>query len=179
MRQPRSCEHVAGLIDPRTVERLYVMGPEIQMIALPEADEAAPCVMRGVIPPGVVVPLHSHPEPETFFHVAGELDGLAETANGYEWTTIREGDLFHVPGGARHAFRNRSAAAAVSIVVTMPSMGWFFREIGEPVGAGAHPGGAPSPDAVRRFLEASARRGYWNAGPDENARVGLSPPPLA
>jgi uncharacterized RmlC-like cupin family protein len=32
--------------------------------------------------------------------------------------TIGPGDIFHVPGNAKHAFRNRSSEPAVAIIVT-------------------------------------------------------------
>ncbi|HWT23907.1 MAG TPA: hypothetical protein VN213_10415 [Solirubrobacteraceae bacterium] len=48
-----------------------------------------------------------------------------------------------------------------------------LREVGSPAGAGraAEP---PHAAAVRHFPEVSERYGYWNATPEENARVGLA-----
>jgi quercetin dioxygenase-like cupin family protein len=75
-------ERTAHLVDARDAETLDVLGPTIQLLTSPE-DESAPCVMRGTIPPDVSVPLHSHPDPETLLLVSGEVEGLAESADGF------------------------------------------------------------------------------------------------
>jgi hypothetical protein len=100
------------------------------MLVEPIQDAGAPCLMRGTIPPGVFVPLRSHLDPETFIQLSGCLEGLSETRDGFRWLPIAPGEVFHVPGEAKHAFRNRSEAAAVGIVVTTPRLGRFFREVG-------------------------------------------------
>ncbi|AZN99804.1 cupin domain-containing protein [Mesorhizobium sp. M9A.F.Ca.ET.002.03.1.2] len=61
-----------------------------------------PCVMGGTVPPGVTVPLHSHADPETFIQISGEIEGLSQSPEGFVWVSIRPGDIFHVPGGAKH-----------------------------------------------------------------------------
>jgi hypothetical protein len=70
-----------------------------------------------------------------------------------------------VPGNAKHAWRNASREPAVAIVVSTPRIGRFFREVAGP----------PSDAAIQRFLEVAERYGYWNATPEENAGVGLTP----
>lgn len=47
--------------------------------------------MRGTIPPGVVVPMHSHPDPETFLPLSGELEGLVVSPEGFAWGRDRPG----------------------------------------------------------------------------------------
>jgi quercetin dioxygenase-like cupin family protein len=155
----------AHLVDPNTAETIEVLGPTIQFLSTPEEDENAPCVMRGTIPPGGVVPLHTHADPETFLLVAGGVEGLSHSADGYAWVRIGPGDVFHVPGGARHAFRNRSQQPAVNLILTTERIGRFFREIAGP----------PSDEAIQRFLATAERYGYWNATPEENAELGLTP----
>ncbi|RWN65916.1 MAG: hypothetical protein EOR99_19420 [Mesorhizobium sp.] len=54
-------ERAAHLVDPRNVETLDMLGPVVQFLTAPRDGE--PCVMRGTIPPGVTVPLHSHADP--------------------------------------------------------------------------------------------------------------------
>jgi len=114
--------------------------------------------MRGTVPVGAIVPLHAHADPETFIGLTGSLEVLVEGA----WTRFGPGDVFHVPGGARHAFRNRSSEAAVTFVVSTARMGHFFREVSGP----------PTPEAIEHFLEVSERYGYWNATPEESAAAG-------
>jgi quercetin dioxygenase-like cupin family protein len=162
--------------DAREREVLDVLGPTVQFLTPSEHGENTTCILRGVIPPGVIVPLHSHADPETYFPVSGEADALVERAGELNWERIRPGDVLHVPGNAKHAFRNLSAEPAVMFIVTTPRMGRFFEEVGTPVRLQAHPPGPPAPETVRHFLATAERYGYWNATPEENARVGLSLP---
>lgn len=166
-------EPVARLVDPDTVAAFDQMGPTIQVLELPDRDDL-PCVMRGVIPPGVMVPLHSHVEPETFVHLSGGLEGLVVTAQDATWVRVRPGEVFHVPCHAKHAWRNLSTEPAVSIVISTPAMGRFFLEAGTPVAA--RPPGPPSAEVIQRFLDTATRYGYWTAGPEENERVGITLP---
>jgi mannose-6-phosphate isomerase-like protein (cupin superfamily) len=66
---------------------LDVLGPAIEFLRSPAEKDAAYCVMRGVIPPGVSVPLHSHPDPETFFIVSGSGQALVEREDGLHGST--------------------------------------------------------------------------------------------
>lgn len=170
-------ERFAHLIDPREVESFDVMGSTIEFLTAPEKDDGVPCIMRGTKQPDVIVPLHSHPDPETFLMVAGEVEGLSQSADGFRWVRIGPGDVFHVPGGAKHALRNRSQEPAVMIVVSSSRLGRFLQEIGRPIAPGEEPSSPPSAETVRHFLETVERYGYWNATPEENAEVGLYLPP--
>lgn len=167
---------VALLLKPRRSEIVDVMGPTIEFLTHP--DEGDPCIMRGTILPGVIVPLHSHADPETFLPTAGEVEGLTQTADGYRWIRIGQGDIFHVPGGARHAFRNRTQEPAVMIVISTARLGRFFREAGVPMAVDAPLPDSRSPEAIRHVLETAGRYGYWTASPEENAQVGLRLPGL-
>ncbi len=119
--------------------------------------DGAPCVLRGTIPAGGTVPVHSHADPETFLMIEGEVEGL--TAGG--WTALRPGEARHVPGHVKHAWRNRGDGPAVMFLVTTPVIGRFFREV------------AAAPED---FFAISDRYGYWNATPEENAAVGITVP---
>lgn len=165
----------AHAIDAARLERLSVMGPTIQFVTGPD-DDAAACIMRGVIPAGVSVPLHSHADPETFLLVSGAVEGLTWEGEEPSWGDIPPGTFFHVPGGVKHAWRNRSVHEATMIVVTTPRLGRFLREVSVPIAEGGPPPGPPSQEQIDRFLSTAARYGYWNAGPDENARVGIQIP---
>lgn len=68
----------AHLVDLADAETLDVLGPTLTMITPADARDDAPCVMRGTIPPGLAIPLHSHPEPETHLAIEGEVDALVE-----------------------------------------------------------------------------------------------------
>lgn len=170
MLKPVQQERAAHLA--RALETIDVLGPTIQFLTPLSGRDSTPCIMRSTIPPGGFVPLHAHRDIETFIVVSGEIEGLAEAGDGFRWLTLRPGDVFHVPGGARHAFRNRTQEPCVAVIVTTATMGRFFRDIGMPVVLGA-PAGPPLAEAVRQFQEVSERYGFWNAPAEDNARVGL------
>jgi quercetin dioxygenase-like cupin family protein len=154
----------AYLVDLKRAEALDLMGPTVRFLTPPDGADGAPCVMRGTIPPGVVVPLHSHADPETFLMESGAVEGLRMSADTFDWIPVRPGDVFHVPGDEKHAWRNPSSDdPAVMIIVSTARIGRFFREVAGP----------PSQAVIQRFLETSERYGYWNATPEENAAVGL------
>jgi oxalate decarboxylase/phosphoglucose isomerase-like protein (cupin superfamily) len=130
------------------------------------------CVMRGIIPAGAVVPMHSHRAPESFFVESGEAWVLLEYDGRLEWKDVKPGDFVHVPPDARHAHRNPSSSPVTEIVITTPDLGEFFVEIGRVVPAsGALP--APTQEDVQRFVAAAARHHHWLATPEENAAVGI------
>jgi quercetin dioxygenase-like cupin family protein len=164
----------ARRIDASHLETVDVLGPTIQVLTPVDEGEDAPCLMRGMIPPGVAVPIHSHADLETFLVISGEVEALVETESGFDWIRIRPGDVFHAPGGAKHAFRNQGREPVVMMLVSTCRMGRFFQEIGRSVTSSML---TPSfQETIRHFLTASARYGYWNAPPEENARWGLALP---
>jgi mannose-6-phosphate isomerase-like protein (cupin superfamily) len=164
-------EQFAHLVQPEHLDTIEVLGPTIQFLTS-TADANAPCIMRGTIPPGVSIPLHSHGDPETFVMLSGTVDGLVIRHEDFEWTRINPGDVFHVPPHAKHAWRNQGQSDAVMVIVTTSRLGGFFQELGKPLkpGVSVTP---PSQDEIRRFLKTAEKYGYWNATPEENARVGI------
>jgi quercetin dioxygenase-like cupin family protein len=149
---------------------LNFFGPTLEFLTLPEDAQNDFCVLKGTIPPGVVVPLHSHPDTEDFLIISGELESLNQIQQGYEWIRAKAGDYIHVPAGVRHAWRNVSREPVVSFIVTTKRLGHFFQETGRPLT------GAPlpiTPEEIARFTATSARYGHWTATPEENAMVGI------
>jgi quercetin dioxygenase-like cupin family protein len=154
--------------DAGTNEILDVVGLRVQFLtALSDADDDF-CLFRGTVPAGGVVPIHSHAERETFYVLEGEIQGLWED----RWITLVPGDVFDVPGGLKHAWRNVSGAPVSLVCVTPMRLGRFFRDAGRPV-ATVRPG-APEPAESRRLLDVSRAYGYWVGGLADNAAVGIS-----
>jgi mannose-6-phosphate isomerase-like protein (cupin superfamily) len=166
---PRATGH---LVNTEQIETLGVFGPQVQILTPLTAEDTWPCLMRGAIPPRVTIPMHAHPDPETFYVVSGEAEGLAYPCDSPTWVRLAPGDLFHIPGGARHAWRNTARETVEMLIVSTAKMARFFREVGGPVQPASEQK-PPSPEALQRFQEVSARYGYWNATPEENARVGI------
>jgi len=153
-----------------------LFGPTVQFLTMQDAENPGPCILRGVIPSGGLVPLHSHGDPETFIVISGELDAFAPSPSGMRCTQLVRGDIFHIPGDTKHAWRNRSSKPSVAIIVTTAKLGSFLREVGRPVAREGQPLPAPTREQIQHFLMTSQRYGYWNATPEENGEIGLTIP---
>lgn len=64
-------EVIYGVVEGTSRIALDVLGPTVEFLTSPAAAHGDFCVMRGVIPPGVAVPLHSHDATEVFFVLSG------------------------------------------------------------------------------------------------------------
>jgi quercetin dioxygenase-like cupin family protein len=150
---------------------LELFGPTVEYLTSPEDKHNDFCVLKGRIPPGVSIPLHAHADTEDFLIISGSVEGLRHDAEGYKWITAKAGDYVHVPAGAQHAWRNLSGEPVVMLIITTKRLGRFFQEVGRPDDRReAQP---MTPEDVARFAAVSARYGYWNATPEENAAVGI------
>lgn len=166
-------EPVAHMVDLSSAEVFDLFGPTVQFLAGQDVRNPGPCILRGVIPPGSLVPLHSHGDPETFIVTSGELEAFAWSASGLRRTQLARGDIFHIPGNIKHAWRNRSSEPGVAIIVTTQKLGSFFREVGRPIAGEGQPLAAPTREEMTHFLVTSQKYGYWNATPAENSEIGL------
>ena len=148
---------------------LDVFGPTLEFVSGPDDPAADFWVMRGVVPPGVVVPLHSHDDAEDFFILAGTQQVLTMGDQGLQWTDVNAGDYVHIPAGVPHAHRNVSDEPAVELVVTTARLGRFFQEVGRP-GTGQ----PPTPAELAEFVSVATRYGYDLGTPEQNAAVGIA-----
>ena len=149
---------------------LDLVGPEIEPLTTVEEDSY--CVMKGNIPPGVSVPLHSHADPESFYVVSGEGQFLVEDNGNRDWRTVRQGDFVQIHGNAKHAWRNLSDRPMEALITTTPRLGKALREMG--VTGNGHERPLPTREDIERLAQITERYGYWMASPDENAAVGIS-----
>jgi uncharacterized RmlC-like cupin family protein len=129
--------------------------------------------MRGVVPPGVTVPLHSHDDAEDFYIVAGTQQALTQGAQGLGWRDAHARDYVRVPGGIPHAHRNISNKPAIDLIVTTVRLGRFFLEVGRPLPGSLQP---PTPEEIAHFVTVAANYGYILGTPEENAAVGIEAP---
>jgi quercetin dioxygenase-like cupin family protein len=152
---------------------LDVLGPSVQFLVAPQGSDEAPCVIKGTIPPGSSVPIHSHQAIEVFYVLSGNVEVLSEKDGKTNWILAGPGDFIEVPSGAKHGFRNRSQHPVVQLITTTSKLGRFFQEIGRsiPQGTNRNP---PSPDQLQHFVRTSERYGYWLATAEENAVAGIS-----
>jgi quercetin dioxygenase-like cupin family protein len=161
------------LVAESDYEALDVLGPSVQFLVAPQGNDEAPCVIKGTIPPGGVVPIHRHPAIEAFYIVSGNVEVLSEKDGKTQWIVAGPGDFIEIPSGAKHGFRNRSHHPVVQLITTTSKLGRFFQEIGEPISQGAK-GNPPSPERLQQLIRTSERYGYWLASPEENAAAGIS-----
>jgi quercetin dioxygenase-like cupin family protein len=151
---------------------LDVFGPTIQFLMTPEEAGESLCVLKGIIPPGSFVPLHSHDDVECFYMVAGYQEALIEAHGELVWKACNPGDFIRIPGGAKHAFRNLSSESGISISFMTAKLGRFFEEVGRPLSPGQH-APTPTPEELQEFVQIAVRYGYWLGAPDENATAGI------
>ncbi|MCY9662708.1 cupin domain-containing protein [Paenibacillus chondroitinus] len=145
---------------------LDVMGPRIQLVTdLIENKDYS--LMKAEVPAGVIVPVHSHDDRETFVVLTGELEAFTEDS----WKTVKAGETVDIPGDVKHAWRNSSNETVTLLVVSTVKMGEFFNEIGRPVDT--VPPGPPSLEVLQRFVEVAIAYGYWLGTPEDNASIGI------
>jgi quercetin dioxygenase-like cupin family protein len=149
-------------------EALDLLGPTIQHLTPLSDENDAYCVLKGTIAPGVVVPIHSHADRETFYILAGHLQALKDDS----WDTFRAGDVFDVPGGMKHALRNASDESVSILIVTTMALARFFRQVGRPIAN--VPPAPPSSEVLQRFARASLGEGHWLGSVADNAAVGIA-----
>ncbi|MDR6550224.1 cupin domain-containing protein [Paenibacillus qinlingensis] len=146
---------------------LDIMGPQIQLVTDSSVNKDY-SLMKAVVPPGVVVPVHSHADPETFVILQGELECFTED----KWVTVKAGDSVDIPGNVKHAWRNSSNETVSLLVASTVKMGKFFNEIGRPVET--VPPGPPAPEVVGNFVQVAIAYGYWLGTPADNAAIGIT-----
>lgn len=175
--QPAPTTQILHGIVEETDDRALILpdGATMEFLTSPD-DDYDFCVMKGTIPAGGFVPLHSHPDTETFFVLSGTLEALTETESGLGWKEVRPGDYLHVEGDARHAWRNAGEGAGIALVVTTRRLGGLFLEMGTPLTGAPEP---PTADDLARLAALAAAYGHWLASPQENAAVGIELPALA
>jgi quercetin dioxygenase-like cupin family protein len=148
---------------------LDVFGATVEFVS--SSDEF--CVMRGVVPPGGVVPLHRHPDAEDCYILSGTQQILVQEAGTLVWRDAHAGDYVRIPGNVPHAHRNVSTKPAIDLIVTTSRLGRFFEEIGRPMNDSPSP---PTPDELAHFVETSKKYGHVLGTPEENAAVGIDMP---
>jgi quercetin dioxygenase-like cupin family protein len=155
---------------------LDLFGATIEILSRPAADDNSLCVLRGVVPAGVTVPLHSHEDAEDFYILAGTQQVLTHDGSGLVWADVSAGDYVRVPPGTMHAHRNVSDLPAIDLIVTTARLGRFFEEAGRPVTDSPQP---PSQQDLARFVNLCVKYGYVLGMPEENAAVGIETPKFA
>jgi quercetin dioxygenase-like cupin family protein len=150
-------------------QTFIVLGVLLQFLSTPEQINDQISVMRGTLPSGVVIPLHSHPDPEIFY----VLNGSLEVFHAEGWQTVTVGEVVSIPGNVRHALRNTSPGPITLINVSKQELYSFFRELARPFDPNRLPA-PPTPEEMQQFFSVAEKYGHWFASRDENAAIGIS-----
>jgi quercetin dioxygenase-like cupin family protein len=149
-----------------------IFGVRLQFLIEPGQSSGKIALYRGTLHPGIVVPLHSHPEPEVFYVLEGSLEVYQERGDRQGWSIYRAGNVVAIPVDVKHALRNTSSSPATTLLVTQDLLYGFFREIAKPIDG--HPGTHPSPEELQQLFIVAARYGYWMGSPEENGAIGIN-----
>src|SRR5260370_39631300 len=106
--------------------------------------------MKGVIPAGAVVPLHSHADVEAFYTTAGQLQMFFQTEN--KWMAVSPGQFVYIPGNEKHAWRNVSATDSTVLTITTAKLGNFLQETSGTTARESQPP-APSPARLQQCCQ--------------------------
>ena len=149
-------------------QTFVVLGVLLQFLSTPEQIEDQISVIRGTVPPGVVIPLHSHADPEIFY----VLNGSLEVFQSEGWQTVTAGEVVSIPRNVRHALRNTSPNSVTSITVSKQELYSFFRELAQPFDPSIPPA-PPTPEEMKQLFSVAEKYEYWLASSDENAAIGI------
>ncbi len=156
----------------KTPEQVFdVFGVSLQFLVIPQQTCGRISLYRGTIAPSVIVPLHSHPEPEIFYVLEGGLEVYMASGPQQGWSTYTLGDVIAIPGDVRHALRNHSSTPATTVLVTQDELYGFFREIAKP--SYGQPPQPPSPEEVQKLFTAAGKYHYWMGSQADNAAIGI------
>ena len=150
-------------------QTFIVLGVLLQFLSTPEQINDQISVMRGTVPSGVVIPLHSHADPEIFYVLYGSL----EVFQAEGWQTVTAGEVVSIPGNVRHAVRNTSPSPITLITVSNQKLYSFFRELARPFDPNRPPA-PPTPEEMQQLFSVAEKYKYWLASRDENAAIGIS-----
>jgi quercetin dioxygenase-like cupin family protein len=149
------------------------MGPLVQFLVDPSETTGAFGLIRGIVAPGVAIPLHSHADPEVLFVLGGALEFLQHDGKAGRWLTARSGETISIPSNVKHALRNSSLENTSLLLVTTPNIFGFFHTLASPIDIDLQPA-PPSPADIGRLMALAAKHNYWLASPEENAAIGLT-----
>jgi quercetin dioxygenase-like cupin family protein len=150
-------------------QTFIVLGVLLQFLSTPEQINDQISMMRGTVPSGVVIPLHSHADPEIFY----VLNGSLEVFQAEGWQTVTAGEVVSIPGNVRHAVRNTSPSPITLITVSKQELYSFFRELARPFDPNRPPA-PPTPEEMQQLFNVAEKYEYWLASRDENAAIGIS-----
>lgn len=159
-------------------EKFEILGVELQWKLTGTETDYQYCVLEAVVPPGVVVPPHRHPDQEAFFVVSGAPEFASERDGFVEWCFATPGEMIHIPPMSLHGLRNPTDSDVTLLITCSVGLGDFFREAGLPYQhQSPYRSAMPSVEQIGRVLEIGERFGhvYPQNVPGRTARCGSGP----
>ncbi len=153
---------------PAPDEPWDVFGPQLRCLTSLSGQDGDFCLLEAEVASGVLVPVHSHADRETFLVLSGTIEAWVEG----HWTALGEGDVLDVPGDRRHAWWKVSPGTATLLLATTMRMGRFLRDAGRPLAAASFP---PTPAEMARFAGLAEAYGHWLGTAEDNAAAGCPP----
>jgi quercetin dioxygenase-like cupin family protein len=150
-----------------------VVGVKIQFLVTPEQVRDQISVMRGTVPPGGVIPLHSHPDAEIIYITEGSIEIFQAEGPDAGWSTVSAGQTVSIPGKVKHALRNVASFPVISVLITKTGIYQFFKELARPFDPNQIPA-PPTPAEMQKLFTLAAKYEYWMASPQDNAAIGIS-----
>jgi quercetin dioxygenase-like cupin family protein len=157
-RSPRQASGTHQIFSPERNLR-----PSNQFLTELTDDDSDYSVMLCTLPAGLIVPLHSHADRETFYILTGQLDVF----HGDHWKTLGPGDAVDLKDGIQHAWKNSFDSAASMLCITTMRLARFLRDIA------VNSQTSDPTTAAKNFLKLVREHGYWLANPEANAAIGL------
>lgn len=147
-----------------------VFGPTVEFLTLP-GESTNYGILKGTIPQGISIPLHSHPDDESFYILSGTIKLIRQMNKNYEWVNISDNEFVHIPGNVKHAWRNESDKPVTGLIITTSTLGKFFSEIGRiKTDKELLP---PTKEELEHFEKTAANYNHWLASPEENEKLGI------
>ena len=145
-------------------KRVDVLGVELEWQLRSGDTSEQYCVLTAVVPPGVGIPPHQHPEQEAFFVLDGQPEFAVSGPGDLAWRVAGPGDMVNIPPHALHGFRNHSDRVVKVLITCAPGLGRFFEEAGVPLADGESACPHPGPEAVQRVLAIAEKHGQCFIG---------------
>ena len=142
-------------------EKFELLGVELEWKLTDVETNNLYCVLEATVPPGVVVPPHSHPDQEAFLVLDGAPEFATETPSGLEWCFAVPGEMINIRPGKMHGFRNPTTSDVRVLITCTPNLGRFFEDAGLPYHRESpYRSTVPSKGQIQRVLEIGERYGH-------------------
>src|SRR3982751_2253368 len=157
-------------------EKFELLGVELEWKLTDTETGNRYCVLEAIIPPGVMVPPHRHPDQEAFLILDGAPEFASEGPNGLEWCFAVPGETINVPSMSLHGFRNPTTTDVRVLITCTPNLGRFFEDAGLPYyNESPHRSRIPTPQQVQRVLDIGNRYGHVYSSEEEAGQCKRTP----